>query len=162
MIERTLVLLKPDAVERGIIGELLSRFEKTGLKIVGLKMTWIDPKFSKRHYSAHVGKPFYPGLERYITAGPVIAIALEGVHAVANVRKLVGDTNSHKAPPGTIRGDYGHMSLDFADKSRRQYTNLIHASGNLDDAKKELALWFTKKELHTYKTVHEKHVFGWR
>jgi nucleoside-diphosphate kinase len=128
MIERTLVLLKPDAVERCLSGEIIAKFERVGLKVIGMKMVWIDKSFSRKHYAAHVKKPFYPGLERYITAGPVIAIVLEGVHAIAAVRKLVGDTNSSKAMPGTIRGDYGHMSLEFADKSRRQYTNLIHAS----------------------------------
>jgi nucleoside-diphosphate kinase len=162
MIERTLVLLKPDAVERCLMGEIISKFEKAGLKIIGMKMVWIDKKFSRKHYSAHVNKPFYPGLERYITAGPVLAMAIEGVHAVSNVRKLVGDTSSHKSLPGTIRGDYGHMSMEFADKSKRQYTNLIHASGNLEDAKVEVPLWFGKKELHSYKTVHERHVFGWQ
>jgi nucleoside-diphosphate kinase len=162
MIERTLLILKPDAVERSLSGEIISRFEKAGLKIVGLKMIWIDKKFSEKHYSAHVKKHFYAGLERYITAGPVIAMVLEGVHAIAVVRKLVGDTNSHKAMPGTIRGDLGHMSIEFADESKRQYTNLIHASSDKTDAGKEIALWFSKDELHSYETVHEAHVFGWR
>ncbi|MEM4267972.1 MAG: nucleoside-diphosphate kinase [Candidatus Woesearchaeota archaeon] len=162
MIERTLVLLKPDAVERCIIGEIITRFEKAGLKIVGMKMVWVDKRLSRKHYKEHVKKPFYPGLERYITAGPVVAIAIEGVHAVSNTRKIVGETSSHKSLPGTIRGDFGHMSIEFADKSKRQYTNLIHASSDIQSAKREISLWFNKNELHSYKTVHEKHVFGWQ
>lgn len=157
MKERTLVLLKPDAVQRGISGEVLSRFEKAGLKIVGLKMKWVDKSFAKKHYTAHVEKPFYPGLEKMITEGPVIAMVLEGLHAVETVRKLVGPTEPRQAPPGTIRGDYAHVSYEHADKKGIAIKNIIHASGNQEEAKTEIDLWFKPDELHSYKTVHEVH-----
>lgn len=159
MIERTLVLLKPDAVERSISGELISRLERTGLKIVGMKMVWVDEKFAKKHYSAHIEKPFYKSLETFIISGPVIAMAIEGLHAVEIVRKVVGGTEPKTAQPGTIRGDYAMHSYEYTDNKGISIKNLIHASGNKEEAKKEIALWFKKEELHTYKTVHEKHVF---
>lgn len=156
MRERTLVLIKPDGVQRGLIGDIISRFERVGMKIVGMKMVWVDKDFSKKHYKDHVGKPFYEGLEKYISSGPVVALAIEGVHAVKNVRKIVGPTGSDEALPGTIRGDYGHMSLSYADHAKKTYTNMIHASDE-KSAKHEVELWFPADELHTYKTVHEVH-----
>jgi len=159
MKERTLVLLKPDAVQRGISGEVISRFEKAGLKIVGTKMVWVDKAFAKKHYAAHVKKPFYPGLEKMITEGPVIAMVLEGLHAVETVRKLVGPTEPRQAPPGTIRGDYAHHSYEYTDQKGIAIKNIIHASGNKKEAKQEIELWFKPEELHSYKTVHEAHVF---
>ncbi|MEM4397784.1 MAG: nucleoside-diphosphate kinase [Candidatus Woesearchaeota archaeon] len=159
LIERTLVLLKPDAVQRGIIGNIITRFENVGLKIVGMKMIWIDENFSKKHYSDHVNKPFYKPLENFITEGPVIAIVLEGIHAVELVRKMVGSTEPKKAQPGTIRGDFAHHSYEYADKKGIAIKNLIHASDTIENAKKEVSLWFNDDELHTYKTVHEIHVF---
>src|SRR3989344_2530614 len=110
MTERTLVLLKPDAVQRCLTGEIIQRFEKAGFKIVGMKMKWVDEKFAREHYAEHVQKPFYPGLEALITMGPTIAMVLEGVEAVHNVRKIVGATEPKGAVPGTIRGDYAHVS----------------------------------------------------
>ncbi len=157
MIERTLILLKPHAVQRGISGEVISRFENAGLKISGIKMVWVDKDFSKKHYSEHVDKDFYPGLERMITEGPIIAIALEGIHSVEIVRKMVGPTEPKEALPGTIRGDYSHVSYSYADKKGIAIKNIIHASGNSKEAKKEVSLWFSVEELHNYKTVHEIH-----
>ena len=157
-MEKTLVLVKPDGVQRGLIGEIISRFEKVGLKIIGMKMQWIDAEFSKEHYKAHIDKPFYPMLEAMITEGPVLAIVLEGVDAVKQVRKMVGETEPKGAAPGTIRGDYAHVSYDYADKKGVAVKNIIHASGNSKDAKQEIKLWFKDDELHSYKTVHEKHV----
>ena len=159
LIQRTLVLLKPDAVQRAIMGTIITRFENAGLKIVGMKMMWVDNEFSKKHYSAHVGKPFYKGLEEFITFGPVIAMVIEGVEAIETVRKIVGSTEPKKAQPGTIRGDFAHHSYAYADKKGIAIKNLIHASDSLESAKKEIELWFKKNELHTYKTVHELHVF---
>ncbi len=159
MIQRTLVLLKPDAVQRGFMGEILSRFEKVGLKIVGMKMVWVDDKFSKQHYEEHVEKAFYPGLEAMITMGPVVAMAIEGVEAIALVRKMVGATEPKSSAPGTIRGDYAHVSYGYADEKGIGVKNLIHASAEEADAKKELALWFTEDETHSYKTVHDAHIF---
>ncbi len=159
MMERTLILVKPDGVERGLIGEILTRFEKVGLKIIGMKMVWIDKEFSKKHYAAHVEKPFYKGLEAFIVSGPVVAMVLEGIEAVDLVRKLVGATEPKSSAPGTIRGDYAHHSYGYADKKGIAIKNLIHASGSKDDAKAEVALWFTPKEMHSYQTVHEKHTW---
>ena len=158
-IEQTLVLIKPDGVERGLIGTIISRFENVGLKIIGMKMMWIDNNFSRKHYSAHIAKPFYKGLEEFITAGPVIAMAIEGLHAIEVVRKIVGPTEPKSAQPGTIRGDHAHHSYEYTDKKGIAIKNLIHASGDKTDAEAELNLWFTAKELHSYKTVHEKHVY---
>ena len=159
MIERSLVIVKPDGVERGLIGEILKRFENAGLKIIGMKMVWIDRKFAEKHYGAHKSKPFFKELVDFITEGPVVAFVLEGVHAVENVRRLVGPTSPHQAAPGTIRGDFAHISMAYASKMGLGGKNIIHASGTLNEAKDEIKLWFAKDELHSYTTVHEKHVF---
>jgi nucleoside-diphosphate kinase len=159
LIERTLVLIKPDGVQRGLVGRIIQRFEDAGLKMVGVKMRWIDRDFAKKHYSAHVTKPMYKGLEDFIVSGPVFAMILEGVSAVETVRKIVGSTEPKSASPGTIRGDFAQHSYSYADSKGTAIKNLIHASGNIEEAKQEVALWFNKDELHTYKTVHEIHVF---
>ena len=157
MMERTLVLLKPDAVKRGLMGEIISRFEKIGMKIVGIKMVWVDKDFAKKHYKAHVAKNFYLGLEEMITEGPVVAMVIEGLHAIEAVRKMVGGTEPKTAQPGTIRGDYAHHSYEYTDKKGIAIKNLIHASGNKKDAEYEIRLWFDEKELHSYDTVHGIH-----
>ena len=159
MIEKSLVIVKPDGVERGSIGEILKRFENAGLKIVGMKMVWIDKKFAGEHYKAHKSKPFFRELVEFITEGPVVAFVLEGVHAVENARRLVGATSPHHAAPGTIRGDFAHLSMAYASKKGLGGKNIIHASGTKKEADEEIRLWFSKDELHSYTTVHEKHVF---
>ena len=159
MKERTLILIKPDGVQRGLSGRIISRFEDVGLKIVGMRMQWVDKEFAKVHYSAHVEKAFYPGLEAMITEGPVLAFVLEGLHAVELVRKMVGATEPKSATPGTIRGDFAHHSYSYTDAQNKSIKNLIHASGNIEEANQEVPLWFKDNELHTYETVHEKHVF---
>jgi nucleoside-diphosphate kinase len=159
VMQRTLVLVKPDGVQRALIGQIIQRFERAGLKIVGMKMKWINRDFAKKHYAAHVGKSMYPGLEDFIVSGPVIAMALEGIHAVEIVRKMVGSTEPRSALPGTIRGDFAQHSYDYADEKSIAIKNLIHASGNYEEALYEVKLWFLPEELHTYKTVHEVHVF---
>ena len=159
MIERSLLIVKPDGVERAIVGEIIKRFENTGLKIVGMKMVWIDKSFAEKHYKAHKSKPFFKELVEFITEGPVVAIVLEGVHAVDNVRRLVGSTSPHEAAPGTIRGDFAHLSMAYASKKGLGGKNVVHASGSKKEADEEIKLWFTKEELHSYATVHEKHVF---
>ncbi|MBU0457187.1 MAG: nucleoside-diphosphate kinase [Nanoarchaeota archaeon] len=159
MIEKTLVLLKPDAVQRGLMGRIITRFEDAGFKMVGMKMVWVEKEFAKKHYSAHVEKSFYPGLETMITEGPVLAMVIEGLHAVETVRKIVGPTEPKSALPGTIRADFAHHSYEYTDKQGKAIKNLIHASGNIEEAKQEVALWFKPEELHSYKTVHEVHVF---
>lgn len=158
MIQQTLVLVKPDGVKRGLIGEVIKRFEQRGLKIVGLKMIQVDPDFSKKHYSAHISKGFYKNLEKFITSGPVVAIVIEGIDAVEVVRKIVGSTEPKSAPVGTIRGDFAHISLNYADSKGKSAENLIHASGNKEEAEQEVALWFSIDELHSYKLSYEDHV----
>ncbi len=159
MIERSLVIIKPDGVQRGLAGEILRRFENAGLKIIGMKMAWIDAKFAEEHYKAHKAKPFFKELVDFITEGPVVAFVVEGVHAVDNVRKLVGPTSPHEAPPGTIRGDFAHISMAYASEKGLRGKNVVHASGTKQEADAEIQLWFKKEELHSYETVHEKHVF---
>jgi len=157
--ERTLVLIKPEGVQRGIIGKILTRFEDAGLKVIGLKMHWADKEFAKKHYTEDVekrrGKEVRDRLLNYLAEGPVIAIALEGVNAIENTRKIVGGTEPKSAPPGTIRGDFAHVSFAYADDKKIVVKNIIHASSNEKDAKNEINLWFNKKELHSYKTFHD-------
>ena len=155
MIERTFVAIKPDGVKRGLVGKIIERFENTGLKIVGMKMVWVSKEFAGKHYEAHKGKSFYEPLLKYITEGPVVAMVLEGVDAVSVVRKIVGPTNPAEAPPGTIRGDFTHVPLEYSDKIGRANPNLIHASGNKEEAEKEINLWFKKDEIHSYKRLDE-------
>ena len=131
-MERTLILLKPDTVERQLVGAVLSRFEQKGLKIVAMRMLQFTPELSRRHYADHVGKPFYPGLETYITSGPVVAAILEGPDSIAIVRRMIGPTNGAEAPSGTIRGD-------FALTSQR---NLVHASDSPTAAAREMQIFF--------------------
>ncbi|MDP7116279.1 MAG: nucleoside-diphosphate kinase [Candidatus Woesearchaeota archaeon] len=157
MIERTLILIKPDGVKRGIIGELISRFEKAGLKLAGVKMFHVDKAFAKKHYKAHLDKEFYNGLEEMITSGPVLSVVLEGLHAVEIVRKLVGPTEPRTAPPGTIRGDYASHSYAYTDPKGIAIKNLIHASGSKKEAEQEIKLWFSENEIFDYKVVHEEH-----
>ncbi|MBS3155330.1 nucleoside-diphosphate kinase [Candidatus Woesearchaeota archaeon] len=160
MIERTLVLLKPDTIQRGLIGEIISRFEKIGLKIIGMKMVFVDEKFAGRHYfdvKERRGRKVFDNNVKFLSEDPVIAMCLEGIHAIEIVRKVIGQTEPKSALPGTIRGDYAHVSYDYADSKNSVVKNLIHASSSKDDAKRELELWFKKEELHSYKTFHEKH-----
>lgn len=146
-IERTFIALKPDAVQRGLVGEILSRFERKGLKLIGLKQIVVSQQLAETHYGEHKGKPFYTGLVSFITSGPVICIAMEGPSAVATVRKLVGKTFGTEAEPGSIRGDYG--------VSRGM--NLIHASDSVESSARELELWFASGELCSY----ERAVDSW-
>lgn len=159
-MERTLIVVKPDGVQRALVGRLLQRFEDVGLKIVGMKMVWIDADFAKKHYfdlaerrGAHVLK----NMVDLMTEGPVVAVVLEGVEAAENVRRIVGATEPKSAAPGTIRGDFAHHSFSYTDEKQRGVRNLIHASGDAKEAKQEIALWFEDNELHTYKTDQEKH-----
>jgi len=162
MIEQSLVLLKPDCVKRGLMGKIISRFEDAGFKIVGMKMVWIDKDFGKKHYfdlGERRGEKVLEVMLKFMTEGPVLAICVEGVSAVENVRKMVGGTEPKSALPGTIRGDYAHISFAYADTKEKAVPNLIHASGNKEEAEAEVKLWFNVEELHTYKTVHEAHTF---
>ena len=141
-VERSFVLLKPDAVARRLIGEILGRFESKGLKIIGMKMLQVTPALSKQHYAEHVHKPFYPMLEEFITSGPVVALAVEGPQAIAVIRAMLGSTNGRDASLGTIRGDFG--------LSRQM--NLVHGSDGPDAATRELGIYFKSDELLGYST----------
>lgn len=162
MIERTLVLLKPDAVQRALMGEIISRFERAGLKIIGAKMVWIDEAFAKKHYREDMARKHGEEVRQlnadFLREGPVVAIALEGIGAIEVARKLVGPTEPKTAPPGTIRGDYAHINIAYVNEKKKAVRNLIHASGDKDDAGIELSLWFSPDELHSYKSVHDAHI----
>jgi nucleoside-diphosphate kinase len=161
-IQKTLVLFKPDTVQRGLVGDILSRFERVGLKIVATKMIAPDKAHYYKHYE-EIGKmvtrrgehAFGVTLDMMIQ-GPVIAMVFEGVEAVALVRKLVGPTEPKSAQPGTIRGDYSHMSFGYADDVNKGIPNLIHASGDEDEAEQEIAHWFADSEIYKYEATHEK------
>ncbi len=156
-MEKTFVMIKPDGVQRGIVGEIISRFEKIGLRIVGMKFMHVDKDFSKKHYSEHIDKHFYSFLEDFLTSGPVIAMVLEGSSAISLVRKIVGSTEPASAMPGTIRGDYSHVTYKRADSKKTAIPNLIHASDSEESAQKEISLWFCQSELFdNYETVYSK------
>lgn len=163
MIEQTLVLVKPDGLQRGLVGEIIKRFEQRGLKIVALKLTKVDKDFSQKHYTKDIekrrGKKVRNLLIDYITSEPVVAMIVEGVDAVENVRKIAGETESKSASPGTIRGDFSHVSFNHADEKEIVVKNLVHASANKEEAKQEVALWFSIDEIHSYKRSDEDHVF---
>ena len=141
-MERTLILLKPDAVHRGLIGRILTRFEEKGLKIVGLKMRQFPVDLIREHYAVHKERPFYASLVGFMTSAPVVAIALEGVGAIEVARNLIGATNSRKAAPGTIRGDLGADSLENAALQKRLVRNLVHTSDDADAARRDFGTWF--------------------
>ncbi len=148
-MERTLVLIKPDAMQRGLAGQILGRLEARGLRIAGLKLIQVDRPLAERHYGEHVGKPFYEGLVSYITSCPIVAAVFEGTGAVEAVRASMGKTNPREAAPGTIRGDLG---LEIG-------RNLIHGSDSLDSAAREIELFFRDSELQTYERAIDRWVF---
>lgn len=147
MIERTLVLVKPDGVQRLLAGRIISRFEERGLKIVGLKFLKVDRDLAERHYTVHKGKPFFDGLVAFITSGPLVALALEGPDAISLVRTMNGATKPGEAAPGTIRGD---LAVEMGQ-------NLVHASDSPESAATELGIWFRAEELIAY----EREVDRW-
>jgi len=161
-MERTLVIMKPDTVQRGLVGEILTRFEKVGLKIVGIKMVSPDYDHYHHHYenisqmASRRGQKALDVTLELMQSGPVIAVVLEGIEAVELVRKMAGTTEPKAALPGTIRGDYAHISLNHANNRGIGIANIIHASGNLEEAKQELEHWFSSDEIFDYETVHEK------
>jgi len=183
MIEKTLVLLKPDAVLRGLVGEIIGRFEKSGLKLIAMKMVYPTEKLAGEHYAADeewlvtVGKKQKQSYAKkgvtlkeserelgvkvrnylldYLTMSPIIALVLEGHNAVKHVRKLVGETSPQDSAPGTIRGDFSFDTYQLADNSKRPIQNLIHASGEVDEAKREISIWFKPEELHSWKKLDE-------
>jgi nucleoside-diphosphate kinase len=192
-MDRTLVLVKPDGVKRGIVGDIIHRFEKTGLKLVGLKMVWVEKSLVDKHYPdsrtellqgigektlqsykengkdtvkelgtddpMKIGQMVNNWNKDFLSSGPIVAMVLEGHHAVPNVRRIVGHTFPSMANPGTIRGDYSLDNPVLANERKRPVINIIHASGNNEEAAYEIDLWFTKGELHSYPRADETVMF---
>ncbi len=161
-MEQTLIVLKPDALQRGIVGEIITRFEHVGLKIVAAKIVSPNEAHFFEHYEtigqmiSRRGQDAFDVTVKFMQAGPVLAMVLEGIEAVSLVRKMVGTTEPKSAQPGTIRGDYSHISFQYADSIKMSIPNLIHASGDTSDASKEIAHWFKPEELFEYETVHDR------
>lgn len=183
-IEQTLAIIKPDGVQRGLVGDIIHRFERAGLKIVGMKMVWADKEMVGKHYeddkeylksvgqkaleaaasrgqtmketALEIGQRVRKSNMRYMAVGPVVAFVLQGNTAVQTVRNIIGGTNPLTADIGTIRGDLTIDDFQQADAEKRSTRNLMHASGTVDEAKREIPLWFSKKELHDYQTVMDK------
>ncbi len=163
--EQSLVLLKPDAVDRGLVGEILQRFEKVGLKIVGMKMLVPSHDHASNHYTEDLairrGEHVRTAMIDMLVSGPVVAVVLEGIEAVELVRKMIGGTEPKSALPGTIRGDYSHVSFKHTDKHNSKMYNLIHASSSVEEAKQEIAVWFSEVEIvehapdYTTKTLNK-------
>lgn len=149
-MQTTLIILKPDAVQRGLCGQILARFEAKGLKVVGGKFMQVSEDLARKHYAEHEGKPFFNDLISFITATPVLVLAVRGPEAVSVCRTLIGKTDGKDAAPGTIRGDYG------ISKS----TNLVHGSDSAESAERELALWFDGGELHEWTRTNEDWIDG--
>ena len=148
-MEKTFAMIKPDAVQRGLVGTIISRYEAKGLRIAAMKIMQVTDELARQHYAEHVNKPFFPGLLSYITSGPVVALVLEGKNAVAEVRKLNGATNPLEAACGTIRGD-------FAQEVGR---NVVHGSDSVESAAREIAIYFDDKEVLDYEYLPEKWLF---
>ena len=148
-MERTFVMLKPGAIQRSLIGAIISRFEKHGLKIISMKMMQVTKELAEKHYAEHKGKPFYNELVGYITSGPVVAIVLEGPNAISMVRNMMGKTDPLESAPGTIRGDYGL----FTGK------NIVHGSDSSKSAKREIGLFFSSDEFLKYKKCDEDWIY---
>ncbi|HEX5189318.1 MAG TPA: nucleoside-diphosphate kinase [Streptosporangiaceae bacterium] len=158
-IQRTLVLLKPDAVARGLTGRVLARFEDALLKVVAAKMVWMDAELTRQHYfdlEERFGADVYNSMAQFMQSGPVVAVVLEGVGAVPLVRKLVGSTYPDQAAPGTIRGDFAHVSKAYANARGLPVANLVHASGNAEEAEHEIGVWFTKAEMYDYPSAAQQ------
>ena len=148
-MERTLIIVKPDAVQRGLIGEIIYRFERRGLRIIGLKFIQMSRALAERHYAIHQGKPFYEGLVEYITSGPVVVMALEGTDAITAARNTMGATKCSEAAAGTIRGDFG---LEIG-------RNLVHGSDSVDNGVKEVGFFFTDEELVSWGRDVDRWIF---
>lgn len=149
-MERTIVLIKPDALQRGLIGDILSRFERKGLKVVGMKMVKLDEDLLNEWYAHHKDKPFFPDIVHFMTWTPIVAFVLEGLDAIPAVRKIVGTTKGREAEAGSIRGDFGMSGQQ----------NLVHASDSPENAKKEISIIFDKHELFGYESVTEVLIYG--
>ncbi len=149
-MQKTLILLKPDCIQRRLVGTIISRFETKGLRLVGMKLVQASRELAEKHYEVHKERPFYESLLKFLTSGPTVAVVLEGPDAVSVVRGMMGPTKHTEAPPGTIRGDFA-LSIQ---------NNLIHGSDSEENAKTEIALWFTDAELVDYQLVDNAWVAG--
>jgi nucleoside-diphosphate kinase len=149
-LERTLVLIKPDGLQRQLIGEIITRLERRGLKLIASKLVKVTEEFAQDHYKVHVGKPFYEGLVRYLISAPVMAMVWEGPQAIQAVRQTMGSTNPVEAAPGTVRHDFAIVT------SR----NLTHASDSVETAEAEISKWFSKDEIFPWERVHENWFTG--
>lgn len=186
--EKSLVLIKPDGVQRGLVGEIISRFEKKGLKLVAMKMVWPTTEMATKHYDQpehaaialgektiaaykekgieinkkplDIAHDIQKKLVRYLTGGPVVAMVIEGAHAIAHVRKIRGGTNPLSADVGSITADYTVDSYFIADEDERAVRNLVHASGSVDEANVEIKIWFTKEEIHNYNLAVEEILYS--
>jgi nucleoside-diphosphate kinase len=162
MIEQTLIIFKPDAVSRQLVGTIISRFEHIGLTFVGLKLVQTSKETAGLHYqelAEKYGQQIYQSNVDFLCSGPIIVGVIQGVHAVEVVRKLVGATDPSKSQPGTIRGDFCHASIAYSVSKQQALQNILHASSSVVDAKREIALWFTPSELVSYTTAHHMHIF---
>ncbi len=165
-MEQTLIVLKPDAVKRGITGEIITRFEKAGLKLVAMKMVAPDEKHFHEHYEgiskliSRWGEDIYRITLSHMTESPVVAVVLEGIDAVAHVRKMVGTTDPKDSLPGTIRGDYTHVTREYTNPIGATLPNILHASGDKQEAAQEIKLWFNEDEIYDYDTAHSSVVKG--
>lgn len=165
-MEQTLVVLKPDTIQRGLVGEIITRFERAGLKIVGMKMIAPDEEHFHKHYEgisklvSRWGEDIFNITLSHMTEAPVIAFVLEGVEAVAHVRKMVGATDPKDSQPGTIRGDFTHVTRAYTNERGGTLPNILHASGDLAEAKQEIALWFSDSELYGYTTDSQATIHG--
>jgi nucleoside-diphosphate kinase len=144
-MERTLVLVKPDGVQRGLVGEVISRLERRGLKLAGMKLMQVDDALARQHYAEHVNRPFFPGLARFITSSPLVAMVWEADNAAALVRQTMGETDPAKSPPGTLRGDFG---INIG-------RNLVHGSDSPESAAREIGLFFNPEEILSYTRSNE-------
>ena len=144
-LQRTFVMLKPDAVQRGYIGEIITRLERCGLKLIAMKFMMVSEELAQKHYAEHIGKPFYPKLVSYITSGPVVPMIWEGTNAIQMIRRILGETNPQNAAPGTIRADFG----------QEIGRNIIHGSDSEESAKREIYLFFTEPEMVSFKKIDE-------
>lgn len=163
MIEQTLILIKPDGVQRGLIGEITKRFEQRGLKIIGMKMLKAERTLAEKHYNKSIaekyGEKVRENLLKYLIASPVIAMVIQGSNAIATVRKIVGNTYPGEADIGTIRGDFCHVSKRYTKNLKKALPNLVHASENKQDAESEIKLWFSDNEIQNYNLAAEEHLF---
>ncbi len=162
-MERTLVIIKPDGVARGLIGRIVQRFEDAGMKIVGMKLMNVTEEHAGEHYgdlAERISQKVYDQAKAYLAEGPILAFVLEGVGVIAAVRKMAGTTEPLGAAPGTIRGDFAHENYQWGDSNNKSLRNLVHASGNAAEAASEIKLWFANEDLHDYSTVHQIHTFG--